>query len=76
MYDELGANMLAREWARKGNHFFQAWIDSVGAERFEDENAHPYEFSPEFLEWSADVDIDSPAFARISELRNFVPCAA
>jgi hypothetical protein len=68
-------NTLARELCMKGNHYFRAWINSVGAEHFRNPEAHPYADSMEFLDWAAPVDTGSQTWAKVMELRNFRPKA-
>ena len=74
-HGEIGANTLAREWCMKGNHYFTAWMKSVGLERFRNPEDHPYADSMEFLDWAVDVDVASHTWAKVMELRNFRPTA-
>jgi hypothetical protein len=68
-HSEAGAHALAREWCRKGNHYFSAWIDSVGIETFETADSCPYVESLEFLDWAVGVEVVSKTWDKISELK-------
>lgn len=72
-HGELACNVLAREWCRKADFFFRRWCDSVGSETFADRAAHAYCESEEFLDWAVQVSIESPTWAKISELRAAFP---
>lgn len=72
-HGERGANMLAREWCRKGHHYFEVWIGSGGLETFQNPADHEYIPDLEFLDWVVEVDTESPTWAKITELSNQVP---
>jgi hypothetical protein len=72
-HGELGANTLAREWCRKGHHYFSLWVTSVGAERFANPGELVYPQSLEFLDWAVGVDVNCQSFAKIVELGECYP---
>ena len=69
----FGANILAREWCRKGHFYFSAWINSIGLEKSSDPAAHVYVESMEFLGWALEVDVSSKTWGKVMELRNARP---
>ena len=73
-HTEYGANMLAREWARKGAFYFAAYAEGGEAALFSDD-ALPYEESWEFLDWACGIDPDEQegTFIKIIELRHARP---
>ena len=72
-HGELALNILAREWCRRGNHFFTAWLGPGGLETLRGPEQHPYIGSLEFLEWAVEVDIASATFAKLQEVRRSRP---
>jgi hypothetical protein len=72
-YTELGANMLAREWCRKSDYFYNHWLDSEVNTCFDDPTELDYVEHEEFLAWVATVDVASHTWVRVSELKHAVP---
>lgn len=72
-HGELGSTMLAREWCRKGHHYFEAWLDSGGLETFARPEDHPFVDSEEFLDLAVGVDTECQTWGKLMELRQCVP---
>ena len=72
LYGVDGANFLAREWCRKSHYFFNLWLDTERADCF-DVGVFDYVEHEEFLDWAVGIDISSPTWARISEVRAAFP---
>ncbi len=72
-HGELGSNLLAREWCRRGHHYFKVWCDSGGAEDFAEPGLYPHTETLDFHDWVVDVDAGSHTFAKVQELTSYVP---
>ena len=66
---------LATEWTRRGNYYFGIWL-RAGADlefRYTAEDVSSYEELLEWLDFACEVDVEHPAFDRITEVRSWVP---
>jgi len=72
---EENCHALAREWCRRGTFFYTIWM-----ERGED-YGYPYSEEElkscpedgEFIDWACTINVDTPAFDAILEVRHAVP---
>ena len=72
-HSEMGAVLLAKEWARKSDHLYSHWIDSEGLLLEYSQDEHAFEFSVAFLDWVSSLDVDCDSFQRVHELFNVWP---
>ena len=70
-YGQDNSVQLAKAWARKANWLCQVWADAGSSHDFaySQEQIDAYTESDEFLDWALAMDVESPAFDRIMELR-------
>ena len=72
-YTQEGSVILAREWMRRSNFFFNAWCESVGEETFSEPSSLEVPENFEFIEWACAQDEHSETWTQIQELRRAVP---
>ena len=75
LYTPEGANLLAREWQTRGNHFFCLWRGNGESLdfRFDEERLASYVLSEEFLKAGIVADIDGPVFREIMVVQHVFP---
>ena len=75
-HTDLGANLLAKEWARKGAFCFAIFVLFEDDEDFSyDALEHVYIESEEYLDWVHEqADVDTATFGCIITLREAFPC--
>lgn len=76
-YSRAGAHMLAEEYCRRGEYFFNLYVafDESGGEAFQysEEDVAGYEDNMDFLNWFLEQPLDSPQFEAGMALRSLVP---
>ena len=76
-YGEEEANILAREWAVRSDHFYQLWLERWGsmAYHFTPEDLESYVPGGDWLEFACnEIDnVDGPASAKFTEVSNAFP---
>lgn len=78
-YTAEGARMFAAEFARRGNFFCNQWVDGwTNCDSFAHTAATNSEYPEElgFLDWACSLDVESPCFAALLELRQMYPRSA
>ena len=74
-YGERVANVLAREWAFRGDYFYWLW-DVAGRDasfRYTAEHIEAYIPDEEFLEWERDVAVADELYDLILEVQRMAP---
>ena len=75
LYGQEESVHLATEWANRGNHFARLWfeggciLDCV----FDCEGEHAYPEPFDFIDWACSVEVDSPVWPKVTEVRAAVP---
>jgi hypothetical protein len=73
-YTADGASFLANAWAHRMEFFFQRWLTQAKeAYGFSDDDYAAYEEEPGFAAWVAAQGADSPAQARVAQIRALRP---
>jgi hypothetical protein len=70
---EWNSNVLAREWARLGQHYFVIWLSTDCLEDFVFAEEHKPDDDEGFIEWVCGLDIESHEFSKVLELRHAFP---
>lgn len=73
-FGRQAASELAREYCRRGEHFYKVYVVS-GEEAFEYEEMHVemYKETLQWLDFVVPLDADEPAFRRALEVRELKP---
>jgi hypothetical protein len=74
-YGQLEAVMMAREWARRGNHWFDLYMNSGDDDGFaySADNLSSYVDSEKFIDWALTMPLDADVYDCIIQVRNTVP---
>ena len=75
-HGEEAGNILAREWARKLNHYFVLWQESDEDHVLDYTVLPDFVHTSEFLDWGVTVDPASPTWPRVNELHAWLPWGA
>ena len=68
---DLNCNMLAREWVRKADWFFNIWLDNGRnyAYHYTEEDLASCPENDEFINWACDLDVESHTFESVMDMR-------
>ena len=72
-YGQDEAYQLACELCRRGNFWYQRWLESDRAERFDNPAEFYYEEDPTFAQWADDLPPASKALRAVMEIRRMTP---
>ena len=69
-----GANKLAREWSRVGNYYCCIWValDCKAEYAFSHDDIDAVQ-SLEFIDWCLELDMESAAYEKSKEVREWRP---
>jgi len=75
LYGEADAVHLAKAWARKSDYFSSMWFDNGASPDFEysQEQLDSYTETDSFLDWAIALDVESPCFDRVIDVRAAFP---
>ena len=71
---EENCRQLVQGWVRKQAYYYQLWLlKACPAEDFSEDEHLAFEEDEDWLGWALSLPLDSPAFARATELRDWRP---
>lgn len=73
-HGQMGAHMLAKEWARRSHYFYWMWATSEDEDfSYTDEQLRSYSMSLEWLEFMTELPTESESFGRGSQINRLLP---
>ena len=67
---------LTREYCRRADFFFNNWLEEAGDEEkfvYSDVQIASYQETERWIDFACGLDVDSPSFEKVMEIRRLVP---